>query len=43
MKERIGRHKDRTIKARGHTVDDVADRILGVVQERRYQNAVGAF
>jgi antitoxin component YwqK of YwqJK toxin-antitoxin module len=23
MKERIGRHKDRTIKARGHTVDDV--------------------
>jgi hypothetical protein len=31
MKKRFDRHKDGTIKAR----------ILGVVQERRYQDAVG--
>jgi len=42
MKERIERHKDGTIKAKGHIkAGELTGGILGVVQKRRHQNAFG--
>ena len=43
MKQRIERHKDGSIKARGHVVDDVLTGYWGVVQKGRQQNAVRIF
>jgi hypothetical protein len=43
MKERIDRHKDGSIKAKGHMKGGRARGTLGVVQKRRQQNAVGLF
>ena len=41
MKERIERHRNGTIKAKGHMKAGELEGILGVVQKRRHQNAFG--